>query len=252
MSHSIIQASINADEAIPDAEGSTLNFPALNCQLQSSELTCLVGPDRAQLRAYLLMLAGISKPRGGQVEILGQQISQLDQQAWQSFRTQIGYLSGMSPLLSAQHALMNVMLPMLYHLDLSFHQTADKARALLAELDCHFDAKMFPAQLSIFQQAQVALARALILQPKLLVLDLPFNDLGAKERCEMAELLCKYKQNRVMCMIGGLQYPPFLQKHANQIVFISKHKIISFAGWQAFVESDDSEVQTLLSFFQKV
>jgi len=252
MSHSIIQASINADQAIPYAEGSKLNCPALSCQLQASELTCLVGPDRAQLRSYLLMLAGISKPRDGQVEIMGQQLSELDQQAWQSFRTQIGYLSGMSPLLSSQHALMNVMLPILYHLGLSFHQTADKARSLLVELDCHFDAKMFPAQLSIFQRAQVALARALILQPKVLVLDLPFNDLGAKERCEMAELLGKYKQGRVMCMIGGLQYPQFLQKHADQIVFISGHKIISFAGWQSFVESDDSEVQRLLSFLQKV
>ncbi len=243
------QILVKAENAIPETTEKGLNFPELSCQLQCCELTCLVGPNRQQLRAYLLMLAGISKPEKGELEILGKQVAQLNQQAWQMFRSQIGYVSGAAPLISSQHALMNVMLPVLYHENLPFRQTADRARALLAELGCCFDLTAYPAQLNSFQRAQLALARALIVDPLLLILDVPFNNLGAKERDKMATLLAKYKQKRTVCMIGGLQYPRFLQQHADRIIYISPHKVLNFSGWNAFVESDDKNVQTLLSAY---
>ncbi len=244
------QIYVRAEKAVPAAADMGLNCPALSCQLLQSELTCLVGPQRHQLRRYLHILAGICWPEQGMVEVFGQQVKHLDQQAWQGFRSQIGYLSGASPLISSQHALMNVMLPILYHQNLSFRQTADKARLLLSQLGCHFEATLYPAQLNSFQRAQLALARALMLEPLLLIMDVPFSELGAKERHKMAKLLAACKHKRAVCMIGGLQYPRFLQQYADQIIFISKHQVLKFKGWQAFADSRDAEVQTLLSAYR--
>lgn len=241
---------IQAYAAVPDPGESTLTFPPLDCRIEQSNLTCLVGPHRFQLRDYLKMLAGISKPRQGKVEIFGQVTSELDKAARKKLRSQIGYLSGVSPLLSVQHGLMNVMLPLLYHRNLTFRKTADKARALMAELNCDFEPTTFPALLNSFQRSQLALARALILDPCLLFLDVPFHDLGAKQREEMGLLLGKYKQHRAVCMIGGLQYTHFLEQHANQIIFISEHTIINFNSWAAFIQSDDQEVKSLLNVLQ--
>ncbi len=243
-----VQASINTDKALPHTMDSNLKFQSLTCQIQPSNLTCLVGPHRSQLRAYLQMLAGIAKPAQGTVEVLGQQVSDLDQHAWQKFRSQIGYLSGTAPLLSVEHGLMNVMLPALYHANLTFRETADKARALLTKLNCDFDPTAYPAQLNSFQRMQLTLARAIILDPQILFLDVPFNDLGAKEREKMASLLGEYKVNRTVCMIGGLQYPRFLERHAKQIIFISECNIMSFKSWESFNQTDDPEIRDLLSF----
>lgn len=243
-------AKIQAFNAIPYPDESTLGFPPLNCKIQQSNLTCLVGPHRFQLRAYLHMLAGITNPKQGRVEIFGRDVSELDQAEWRKFRSQIGYLSGASPLLSVQHGLNNVMLPLLYHGNLSFRETADKARALLDELQCHFDPIKFPALLNSFQRSQLALARALILNPSILYLDIPFHDLGAKQREKMGELLGKHKRHRAVCMIGGLQYIHFLEQHASQIIFISEHKVINFDGWNSFIHNDDQDVKDLLSVLQ--
>jgi ABC-type lipoprotein export system ATPase subunit len=247
MNNHAVLTNIITYDAIPYNKESNFRFPALNCQIQRSNLTCLVGPHRAQLRAYLLMLAGVSKPKQGKVEILGQDVSGLDFLAWQKLRCQIGYLSGTSPVLSTQSGLMNVMLPVLYHANLPLYEATEKARVLLAELDCDFEFTTFPALLSSFQRTQLGLARALILDPQILVLDVPLYDLGAKEREKMSMLLGKHTENRTVCMVGGLQHPHFLKQHAKQIIFISERKIMKFNGWNSFVQSEDPDVQELLS-----
>ena len=247
MNNHPVSTSILAYDAIPYYGEDDFRFPALTCQIQRSNLTCLVGPHRAQLRAYLLMLAGITKPEQGKVEVFGQDVSGLDFFAWQKLRCQIGYHSGTSPVLSTQNGLMNVMLPVLYHDNLSFNEATEKARVLLAELGCDFELTAFPALLNSFQRAQLGLARALIVDPQILILDVPLYDLGAKEREKMGVLLGKHIENRAVCMIGGLQYPHFLKQHAKQIIFISERKIIKFNGWNSFVQAEDIDVQELLS-----
>ncbi len=250
MTHPIEASTVQAIDAAPYPGESKLAFLPLECSIKASNLTCLVGPHRFQLRAYLHMLAGITKPKQGRVEILGKVASELEQSEWRALRAQIGYVSGAAPLLSVQHGLMNVMLPLLYHSDLSFRETASKARALLDQLHCHFDPTLFPAMLNSFHRSQLALARALILDPPVLFLDVPFHDLGAKQREKMAVLLGEHKSNRAVCMIGGLQYTHFLEQHATQIIFISDRKIINFNGWDAFMHSEDQDVKDLLSVLQ--
>jgi len=240
------QVTIKADKARPCSATTQFAFPPLSSQLKSSTLTCLVGPYRVQLRAYLLMLAGLHPLESGSLDILGLNISSLNSQALKQLRCQMGYLSGSAPLLSTQSGLMNVMLPLLYHRSFSFSKALDKAKLLLDELGCQFDFTQFPALLTSFQRSQLAMARALILDPSILIFDLPFHDLGAKEREKMADLLARYQENRTICMVGGLQYPHFLEQNAQQIIYIAQNKIIVFDHWDDFVQTKDQAVQALL------
>jgi ABC-type multidrug transport system ATPase subunit len=245
----VSDATVLARDAVPDINLNELHFPSLSCKLETATLTCLVGPHRAQLRAYLFMLAGIIRPSHGSVDIFGRNVFS-DQVDWWKSHSRIGYLSGVSPLLSVQHGLMNVMLPALYHQNKSFREVADRARMLIKELGCEFDPTTFPNFLNSLQRLRLALARALILEPSLLILDVPFHDLGANEREVFGELLGRNKRQCAVCMIGGLQYPQFLEKHASQIIFISEKKIIFFNSWTAILHAEDKDVQNMLRIFK--
>ena len=75
---------------------------------------------------------------------------------------------------------------------------------------------------------------------------MPFNNLGASDRQKMGVLLNHYKKNRAVCMMGGLQYPLFLEQYADRIIFISEHKIITFNSWKSFIGIEDPAVRELL------
>ncbi len=235
-----------AHQAVPQFEEDDTDCPALSCQLQHANLTCLVGPHRPQLRAYLHMLAGITRPKAGHLTVCEQPLSSLSPDTFLKFRQRIGYFSGTAPSFALHNVQMNILLPLLYHTNISFSEGSIKAKQLLERLHCQFSLDNVPTELNHFERAQLALARALILDPALLILDLPFNDLGAQQREKMSVLLSACLNAYCVCMIGGLQYPYFVEENASQVIYISQHKIVKFSGWAAFQHSQDNEIKAFL------
>ncbi len=246
MSGEQIEFQVTAQQAVPQFNDENIVCPALSCQLLNASLTCLVGPHRPLLRAYLHMLAGINLPVTGRLTHFDQDISCLNTDELWKLRQHIGYFSGIAPSFSLHNVQMNILLPLLYHTNLSFKDGSLQAKRLLERLQCRFALDNFPAQLNHYERAQLSLARALILDPSLLILDLPFNDLGAEQREKMSVLLSTSLAFYCVCMIGGLQYPRFVEDNASQVIYISQHKIMKFTGWTSFKQCRDDEIEAFL------
>jgi len=188
------------------------------------------------------MLAALQLPAKGTVSLLGASIEKVDRSTWKHLRTKTGYVSGDTPLLSVQSGLINVMLPALYHQVAPAADVERKANELLERLGCHGDVTVLPSFMSLLDRCLVSLARALILEPVVLFLEHPFQNLGTDDRKALALVLENLKQHDHLCIIAAVNNLPFVREYSDQIIYASETKTKCYTDWQAFTESSDPEI----------
>jgi NitT/TauT family transport system ATP-binding protein len=137
---------------------------------------CLVGRSGCGKTTLLKLAAGLLRPDGGEVVFRGRRHDAIG--------PDIGFVFQSPNLLEWQRVIDNVLLPVSLHHRPSADETA-QALQLLEQLGLAAHARKYPRQLSGGQQSRVALARALILRPSLLLLDEPFAALDAITREEL-------------------------------------------------------------------
>lgn len=171
---SVIKAE-NLEKEVATAESRFQIFSEINLQLEVAQSLAVVGASGSGKSTLLGLLAGLDLPTSGQVRLLGQNLSELDEDGRARLRAgKVGFVFQSFHLLPSLTALDNVMMPMeLLSLDDA------RARAEAALSDVGLDKRMhhYPAQLSGGEQQRVALARAFVLQPEILFADEPTGNL---------------------------------------------------------------------------
>jgi NitT/TauT family transport system ATP-binding protein len=149
---------------------------------------CLVGRSGCGKTTLLKLAAGLLTPDSGKVDFRAR--------APGAIGRDIGFVFQSPNLLEWHRVIDNVLLPIALHRRPAAQEEA-RAQQLLQQLGLAEHARKYPRQLSGGQQSRVALARALILQPSLLLLDEPFAALDAITREELqGELLALCRRLR--------------------------------------------------------
>ena len=176
-------------------------FEALNLQIAAGEMTAIVGPSGAGKSTLLHVLGGLDRPTKGLVKIGEFDISKFTELDLARFRNQeIGFIFQFHYLLPEFSALENVMMPLLVA---RVSTAAARARAteLLANVGLASRATHRPGELSGGEQARVALARALVNRPRLLLADEPTGDLDSKTSESIHKLLKEITQSQNLTSI---------------------------------------------------
>ena len=165
---------------------------AVDWDIAEGEFHCLVGRSGCGKTTLLKLAAGLLRPDTGSIRLQGRELL--------APGPQLGFVFQSPTLLEWHRVIDNVLLPVsLQHTPMA-HEVA-RAEQLLALLGLSAHARHYPRQLSGGQQSRVALARALILEPALLLLDEPFAALDAITRGELQDDLlqmCRRRRTTVM------------------------------------------------------
>lgn len=165
--------------AFLDIAGASLSYGSevivenVDLAIAPGEFCCLIGRSGCGKTTLLKMAAGLLPPNAGSISIEGDRVHEP--------RTDTGFVFQSPTLLDWHTVLDNVLLP----ISLARRVTADDraaARELLARVSLADFADRYPRSLSGGQQSRVALARALVTGPRLLLLDEPFAALDALTR----------------------------------------------------------------------
>jgi NitT/TauT family transport system ATP-binding protein len=185
------------------------------------EFHCLVGRSGCGKTTLLKLAAGLLHPNEGRITLHGADVL--------APGPELGFVFQSPTLLEWHRVLDNVLLPVsLQHRPTTLE--IDTAQRLLDQLGLSTHARHYPRQLSGGQQSRVALARALILEPSLLLLDEPFAALDAITREELQDDLlqmCRSRRTTVLFVTHDIAEAVYL---ADRIAVMDHGCIIQDIG----------------------
>ncbi|HLP04818.1 MAG TPA: ABC transporter ATP-binding protein [Paludibacter sp.] len=157
--------------------------------VEKGEIVSIVGPSGAGKTTLLQILGTLDKPNAGEVLVNSIDFSRLGEKELAAFRNRnIGFIFQFHQLLPEFTALENVMIPaMIARKDLK--KTTARAKELLAYLKLSDREEHKPNELSGGEKQRVAVARALVNEPELILADEPSGSLDSKNKEELHKLL---------------------------------------------------------------
>lgn len=160
----------------------------VNLRVEAGEIVAVVGPSGAGKTTLLQLLGTLDKPESGDIRIGGSSLSKLKEKELAVFRNKhIGFVFQFHQLLPEFTALENVMIPALIGGD--SHKTAEKkALGVLEYLRLQDRLQHKPAQLSGGENQRVAVARALVNRPDVVLADEPSGSLDTQHKEELHQL----------------------------------------------------------------
>ena len=162
---------------------------ALDLEVPEGDFLALMGPSGSGKTTLLNLIAGIDRPTGGSVRVAGVELSTLSRGALADWRNaHVGYVFQLYNLVPVLTAYENVELPLLLQSmsRTERHRRVEAALQLVGIVDRH---DHFPSQLSGGQEQRVAVARAIVTDPRIIVADEPTGDLDEDSARAIMRLL---------------------------------------------------------------
>lgn len=186
----------------PDGGDAVEVLRDLDLQVDDAETVSIVGPSGCGKSTLLNIIGALDSVDGGTVRVAGQDLARLDSDALAKFRNEtLGFIFQLHHLLPQCTILENVLVPTLAQPKANRAALRKRGETLLEAVGLSHRREHRPGQLSGGERQRVAVARALIHQPKLLLADEPTGALDRVNATRLVDLLLEVNRNHRVAVI---------------------------------------------------
>jgi phospholipid/cholesterol/gamma-HCH transport system ATP-binding protein len=198
----------------------------------------IMGSSGSGKSVLLKHLVRLLLPDQGEVWVLGQRVDQLEGEALDRLRLSIGYLFQSGALFDSMSVYENLDFLLERHTTLSRAERRDRILETLNWVGLRHTAMQYPAELSGGQRKRIALARAIILEPKLLLYDEPTTGLDPASVRAVAELIIRLRDERGITSVTITHDLLCAEIIADHVHFLHEGRILLSGTFEALRRAD--------------
>lgn len=219
----------------------------VNLSIPANKTTVILGPSGEGKSVLLKHLIGLIHPDQGEIWIDGQEITKMNEKELNVVRRKIGMLFQDAALFDDMTVFENVSFPLYEHTTLSDDEVAAKVEEHLLEVGLKDVNHKLPSELSGGMRKRVGLARALMLEPKILYFDEPTTGLDPVMTEQIAELIEETHEKHQVTMVIISHDMEFSYRLADEMAMLAQGKILEVGPPTQFRNSTNPFVRKFLS-----
>jgi len=214
----------------------------IDLTVSSGETVVVLGRSGTGKSVLLKLMIGLQKPESGSIRIHGEDITSANIEAVNEIRKKMGFLFQHAALYDSLTVEENVAFPLRRHTKMSASERGDRIQELLAGVGMERELQKMPGDISGGMQKRVGLARALALEPGILLLDEPTAGLDPITSREIDELILKLQEEREVASIVVTHDLQSAKLIADRIVLLHQGNAVMEGTFEELEGSDDEFV----------
>ena len=210
------------------------------------ETVAVLGRSGMGKSVLLKLLIGLQQPDSGSILLSGQEITRLDSDRLDVIRKKVGFLFQEAALYDSMTVEENVGFPLSRHTKLSEAERRDRVHELLSNVGMDQDLNKLPSQISGGMQKRVGLARALALDPEILLFDEPTAGLDPITAAEIGGLISQLKQRRAVTSLVVTHDIHGARSFSDRLILLNEGRISIEGSFEDLKKSHDQFVERFL------
>jgi len=224
----------------------------IDLEVARGETLTVLGRSGTGKSVMLKLLIGLQRPDSGEIEINGEEITMMQLDELNRIRKRVGFLFQNAALYDSLTAEENVAFPLRRHTEMTDGERRDRVSELLSRVGMDEAREKMPADLSGGMKKRVGLARALALDPEIMLLDEPTAGLDPIAASEINELIRELQRERNISSIVVTHDMRSVEKVADRVAMLNEGSILIEGTLDDLKQSDDAFVSQFIQECQEV
>lgn len=216
------------------------------CEIFKGEIVCILGASGSGKSVTLKTINGLIPPDQGRVSVLGYAVNELSEDDLTPMRRRVSYLFQGGALFDSMSVFDNIAFPIREHISLSRKELSLKVDKLLDMVDLEGVGALSPSELSGGMKKRVAVARALALEPEIILYDEPTTGLDPVTGETIANLILDLDRRLGVTSLVVTHDIPLVIRVASRVLFLHEGRF-EFSG--SVKEAQTSAPQMVRNFF---
>jgi len=219
----------------------------VDLSVEKGETMAVMGMSGAGKSTLLKCICGLQRPTGGRMLIDGTDIARMPERNLDRIRRRIGMVFQYAALFDSLTVYENVCFGLRRHTRLSEGEIAEVVRAKLAMVGLPRTEELMPSELSGGMQKRVGLARALAMDPDIVLYDEPTAGLDPITSATIADLIVKTRDQVGVTSVVVTHDVPTIKRVASKIAMLHRGRIIAVGTSEEIESSEDPAVRQFMS-----